>query len=101
LVVAFESDVDRLLSKGGSLLNLMGSHLRTLYKIDVPPKLQKLTIKPDPELLPNRFTGGILADFTLERRVFGPYASERFYSMAPLPTEQHIRFLKSLEELAL
>jgi hypothetical protein len=101
LVVEFEADISALLSKSKALYGLLGAHLKKLCAITTPASLHTLTLKPDPERLPPRLAGGLLADFSLQRRVFAPYESNRFYSTAPLPTEDHIEFLKRLEELAL
>ena len=100
LVVEFETDIGGLLTKSKALFALFGSQLKTLYGIDLPPALQRLTLKPDTERLPPRL-GGLLSEFTLERRIFAPFETHRFYSTAPLPTDKHIELLKRVEELAL
>ena len=101
LVVDFETDMDRLLSKWDRLSALLFGQVKKFYQIDVPPGIQRITLRPDPELLPPRLAGGLLGDFTLERRVFAPYSGQRFYSIAPLPTDAHTLFLVELEKLVL
>lgn len=99
LVAEFETDIGGLFTKSKALFGLLGSQLKTLYGIDVPPALQRLTLKPDSERLPPRL-GGMLTDFTIERRIYAPFETQRFYSTAPLPTDQHIELLKRVEELS-
>jgi hypothetical protein len=101
LVVDFETDMDRLLSEWDKLSALLFGQVKKFYQIDVPPGIQRITLRPDPELLPPRLAGGLLGDFTLERRVFAPYSRQRFYSIAPLPTDAHTLFLEELEKLVL
>jgi hypothetical protein len=51
--------------------------LKKLYGIDSLPSLQTLALKPDPEKLPPRLVSSLLSDFTLQRRLFAPYESQR------------------------
>ena len=37
------------------------------------------------------------APFTIERRAETPYAENKYFSTAPLPTEEHVSFLEALE----
>ena len=37
------------------------------------------------------------APFTIERRVDTPFSANKYFSSAPLPTEDHIAFLKQFE----
>ena len=99
-VAEFENDIAGLISKWKNLSALANSYLQRLYELDVTIDLTRISLRPDPERLPHRIVG-LLADFTLERRVYVPYSSQRFYSTAPLPTDQHIEFLKALDALAL
>lgn len=99
-VVEFENDVAGLVSKWADISKLANSFLRNLYDIDVPVGLARIALRPDPDRLPQRIVG-LLSEFTLERRVYVPHDSQRFYSSAPLPTDKHIEFLKVIDQSAL
>jgi hypothetical protein len=96
LVVQFGSNASGLLSNFASISGALAGALRDLYKIEIPPELSRITIKPDPERLPPRISG-LLPDFVLERRVFAPYEEQKFYSVAPLPTKAHEKLLKLID----
>lgn len=100
LVVQFETEINRLISKWDQLSRLLGVEMKRFYGIDAPSELRSISFKPDPERLTPRISG-LLSDFTLERRSFAPYSLQRFYSIGPLPTEAHIKFLAALEEIAM
>ncbi len=100
LVVQFGSSASALLSNFATISGALSGSLRELYKIDVPSEVSRIAIRPDPERLSPRMQG-LLPDFTLERRIFAPYDEQKFYSVAPLPTKAHEKFLKLIEDNAL
>lgn len=55
----------------------------------------KLTFAADPTAIP-QFKS---AEFTFDRRTGAPFAQNRFFCVAPLRTETHVRLLKDLEGL--
>jgi hypothetical protein len=100
LVVEFEADMGRLISGWEQLSVLMSASLKRLYAIEKSVELRSVSFKPDPETISTRLASGLLSDFLLERRSHAPFQLQRFYSLAPLPTQAHIEFLETLEETA-
>lgn len=99
MVAEFETDISRLMAKWGALSGVINDAFKLLYGLSEPNQVLRLSIKPDPERLPQRWSN-LLSDFTLERRSFAPYGTNRFYSIGPFPTELHIKILKHIESLA-
>lgn len=100
LVVQFENDVTRILDKWRDFTKMVSAALRDVYKIDLKVQLSKIGMRPDPQAMTPRMSG-LLAEFSLERRLFAPFADEKYYSAAPLPTEAHIELLKGIENAIL
>lgn len=99
IAVEFEKNLDGMISKWRAMSGILNAYLTDLYQITAGANLNKIAFRPDHNSLPSRLSG-LLSDFVLERRVYAPHDSQRFYSVAPLPTAKHIEFLKKLEALA-
>ncbi|MDX2205661.1 MAG: hypothetical protein NW223_23120 [Hyphomicrobiaceae bacterium] len=99
LVTELEVDLAGLFVKQKALFSSFGTMLKKRYGIEEPPALSGMTIKPDPEKLTPRLAG-LLSEFRIDRRVFVPYSTPRYYSLAPLPTDDHAALIERLEELA-
>ena len=90
MVVEFETDISRLMSKWNALTGVMNEAFEQLYGLTEPNQVYRLSIKPNPERLPQRWSN-LLSDFTLERRNFAPYSANRFYSIGPFPSDLHVK----------
>ena len=99
LVAEFKVDLSGLIAGWSTITSLLGGELKARYGVTAPVEVHRLTLRPDPERMTPRLSG-LLSDFTLERRTFVPYAAQRYYSIAPLPTDKHVELLTKLEKLA-
>jgi hypothetical protein len=93
VVVEFEADLDTALETFGHLKKNVSSAMREICGWDVEVKAARIALATDPTTLPQHRR----VDFTIERRVGLPYAENRYFSMATLPTRKHIELLEELE----
>jgi hypothetical protein len=95
VVVAFETAVEPALGKLAQVCELLSRSLKAAYGWDYHYNLLRFGFSVDPRTIPHlRNTA-----FTIERRVNAPYEENRYYSFAPLQTEEHLRVLEQIERL--
>jgi hypothetical protein len=99
-VIEFNGDTNRLLNKWRELSKLISSQIEKQYGIKEPVQISRLTMQPDPQNIPPRLSV-LLNEFTIERRIYEPYSHQRYFSAAPLRTDDHISLLQKFEEIAL
>jgi hypothetical protein len=99
IVVEFEERTVQWVQKLQPLQKFLNDRLKKLYGIDSPAVLHRLAFKPDPNSL-RPIIANSLSDFALERRIYVPFDTERYYSVAPIPTREHIQLLELLESIS-
>jgi hypothetical protein len=100
LVVEFSKEVNQVLKKWNAVCALFSSQLKETYGIEQRVQVGSIHLKPDPQRIASRLST-LLGDFTLDRRLYEPYEHHRFYSMAPVRTDDHIALLENFEKIAL
>jgi hypothetical protein len=93
--VVFHSDVPILGQLSGSLSSLakkVGQAVGAREKQPIDYELTQIWIHYD-----QTTRKAPLAAFTIQRRIEVPFAENKYFSEAPLPTKQHIEFLEALE----
>lgn len=95
LIVEFSDSLDPLLNKFDKIAQRISSALNRAYGWDYDTHVARLGFKTDPTKLAP-FTN---TEFYLERRIDVPYSTNRFYSGAPLTTEQHLMYLGEFEKI--
>jgi len=100
LMVQFDKEANGFLSANEKIIALFSNHLKATYGLEQKAELSRISMRPDPDKL-NARVGSLLTEFTLERRINAPYEDQKFYSTAPLRTDDHIAFLQKIEKLAL
>jgi hypothetical protein len=93
LIVEFERAAESSLDKLNQINKLLSDAIHSAYGWTYEYNLQRLAFAVDPKLLPQfRQT-----QFYIERSLNTPYADNRYYSGAPLSTEEHIKLLETIE----
>jgi hypothetical protein len=100
MVVEFGSDANKFLAKWKEISKEVSSQLERTYGINEPAQLSRLSLQPDPQALAPRLAA-LVNDFTIERRIYEPYGHQRYFTAAPLRTDNHIALLQRLEQIAL
>lgn len=101
LVIDFDRDPDGLLRTFQKLVASLGRSLSTLYGIHASVNLAGFGMGVDPMYLVGQLPPPVPAilknEFSLVRRTNAPYAGNRFFSLAPLPTDAHRDLLEEFE----
>ena len=100
MVVEFASDTNKFLAKWKEISKAFGGQLEKAYGISEPAQLSRLSLQPDPQAIAPRLAA-LMNEFTIERRIYEPYGHQRYYTAAPLRTDDHIALLQRLEQIAL
>ena len=95
--VEFEKAANSMLNQNARVLGIIQRYICQQNDIESSISsnifLKRIDFGFDPESIP----GLRPANFLLERRVTVPYIQNRFFSEAPLKTEQHIELLEEIE----
>jgi hypothetical protein len=94
VVADFEHDVEPILGKFMELGKLVSKSLRSTYGWNYEYNLQRLALSVDPLVIPHLRN----TQFFIERRQQISYSTNRYYCGAPLPTDQHIELLETMEQ---
>jgi hypothetical protein len=94
VVIDFEQSVDKVLGQIEIIKNLLSYSLKSRYEWSYPISLTGISFGIDPQLLPQDRN----SRFSLEKRVGIPFSHNRYFSAAPLPTEEHLKLLEQIEE---
>jgi hypothetical protein len=100
MVVEFAEDASRFLSKWKEISKVFSARLESIYGIKEPAQLSRIALQPDPQSVPPRL-GALVNEFTIERRIYEPFSHQRFFTAAPLRTDDHIALLQKIEQIAL
>jgi hypothetical protein len=94
LVCIFDKAIEAGLGKLSGICELLSRALNASYGWDYQFSLSRLAFNVDPKAIPTlRAT-----NFILERRVQADYSENRYFSIAPLKTDEHIDLLRRLED---
>lgn len=93
LVLEYEHEIETGLGKLSKIGKLLSDSLESNYGWKHQYSLQRLAFAVDPIGIQHLRT----TQFFIERRVQYPYKDNRFYSGAPLPTDQHRNLLEAIE----
>lgn len=96
LVVEFDPTIERALRAFEQFRPLLENHLRQTYEQELPVHLSRIGLGFDPLGQPFIMRN----EFGLERRINRPYSENRFFSIAPLKTRNHIELLETFERLS-
>jgi hypothetical protein len=100
MVIEFAGDSNKFLSKWKDISKVFSDQLEKLYGIREPAQLSRLSLQADPQTIAPRLSA-LVSEFTIERRIYEPYGHQRYFTTAPLSTDDHIAFLQKLEQIAL
>lgn len=95
LVVDFDVSIDHLMAAFSAVCRAYEAALEDVAGIKVDMHVQKLILSSDP-------IGGLPTNqtsFSIETRVNVPFAERRYFSVAPLTSAGHLKFLANLENL--
>jgi hypothetical protein len=92
-VVEFERNVEGGLGKLAAIGNLLAEYLRSAYGWDYEYNVHRIAFSVDPLGIP-QFRN---TQFFIERRLQDPYSGNRYFSGAPMQTEEHLRLLETIE----
>jgi hypothetical protein len=93
VVIEFENVVEPALGKFTQLGNMLSKFLKAAYGWNYEYNLQRLTFAVDPMAIPHLRS----TQFYIERKLGTPYSENRYYSIAPMQTEEHLRLLGAIE----
>lgn len=95
LVCNFDKDVESGLGPLARACDLFSRALKESYGWDYSAKLNRLAFNVDPKDIPHLRN----TNFILERRLQNPngYSENRYFSIASLKTEAHVRLLETIE----
>jgi hypothetical protein len=97
IVVDFEKPPEKALKIFMEFKKLLERTLNSTYDRKIPMHFLRFGIGVDPsEQTMLAFKG---CDFGIERRLGRPYGENRFFSIAPLRTKEHVTLLKAFEEM--
>jgi hypothetical protein len=95
LVVDFDVSIDHLMTAFSAVCRAYESALEDVAGIKVDMHVEKLILSSDP-------IGGLPTNqtsFSIETRVNVPFSERRYFSVAPLTSAGHLKFLANLENL--
>jgi|GEM_PF-1947357 len=92
IVVEFEKPIERLFPSFEKISGIISRYLNS----DMSMSLARFDLQAEKGL---QADAGPSPKFILERRVGIPYKNERYYSSAPIKTDEHITLLEEIERL--
>jgi hypothetical protein len=92
LVVDFEGGLEPLLAKYTELHQLIRESYERTYETKIDFELQRLAFSNDP--LKGQYVN---VGYSIDRRINAPYELNRFFCVAPLRTEDHLKLLQQIE----
>jgi hypothetical protein len=93
LVCIFEKEVESALDKISQMNKLFSKSLKDAYGWDYKVDLARIACQVDPTNIPHLRN----TNFVIERRVQSPFSENRFFCLAPLKTDAHIKLLETIE----
>ncbi len=99
IVVEFDRPLEKLVQSVGKIASVISKPLKQIYEMEIPVKFARLDFDVDKTALPTPAPVGLQQRFILERRVGIPFEKERYFSAAPMRTDDHIKALEEIEKL--
>jgi hypothetical protein len=100
MVVEFAEDANKFLSKWKEISKVFSGQLESNYGIKESAQLSRVALQADPQSVAPRLAA-LVNEFTIERRIYEPFSHQRFFTSAPLRTDDHIVLLQKIEQIAL
>jgi hypothetical protein len=97
LVFQFERGLEHYLEILTKIQKAIAPAMRASVGVELDPMFERLTFAFDPLALPSSKVQA--AGFIIERRAGVPYSENRYFSGAPIRTQDHIRLLEQIEKL--
>jgi hypothetical protein len=94
IALEFSENGDRIISRFAEMAELIGQ----AYGLDEPFHLNSIVFTPDYDELKQVVAAG-KPRFSIERRLQTPFSSNRFYSIAHVPTAEHVKILAGIDGL--
>jgi hypothetical protein len=92
-ICKFDKEIESGLGKLDQIRKLLSKALNTAYGWEYDYNLNRLSFMVDPMAIPHLRNTNLV----MERRLQFPYSENRYYCVAPLSTEAHIRLLEAIE----
>jgi hypothetical protein len=93
-IVQFEKSIEEYISALSEIQKIISPALKAATGIDQEPQVERIGFAFDPTLLPASKAQTL--GFILERRIESPFSENRYFSGAPLRTNDHIRVLEQI-----
>lgn len=93
VVVDFNRPIDNALKGFEAIRRNLSSAYKNAYGADVIYDMSRIALAVDPQNVPQQTA----TEFIIERRVNVPHSKNRFYCVAPLPTQTHLALLETIE----
>ena len=93
VVAEFEREFEPMLGVFVKVGKLLSKALQSAYGWDYEYNLHRIALAVDPTAIPPLRN----TQFFMERRTQSPYSANRYYCGAPLPNDQHIDLLQTIE----
>jgi len=93
VVVDFNKPIDNALKGFEAIRRSLSSAYKNAYGTDVNYDLFRVSLAVDPQNVPPQTA----TEFIIERRINVPFSKNRFYCVAPLPTQTHLSLLETIE----
>lgn len=98
IVVDFESPTHKTVSIFRELSNGLSAAMKKIYDHEFECDFSGLALASDPTKLPASIAPFLKTEFTINRRLNRPYTDNRYFCIAPMPTETHITLLEAFDK---
>lgn len=98
VVVDFENPTHKIISTFEETSRSLSAAMKATYDRDLRFDFSGVSIASDPTALPATIASYFKTDFTINRRLNRPFAENRFFCVAPLPTDVHLSLLDDFDK---
>jgi len=96
IIVEFDADIEKYVDKLENICNGLTRAVRDEYEITTPISLKGISFAADPSVLP---ANAINTEFSIQRRLEMPYASNRYYCVGPFRTHVLTEIIQNIETM--
>lgn len=100
VIIEFDESVEANISALSEIGKLLSKTFSERLGAKLQVELERMTFSPDPLNIPLGLVP-FFSNFVIERRAQHPYAENRFFSSAPLRTDEHLAALEEIERIFL
>lgn len=93
VIIEFAKEIEPALGKLEKVVGMLSAALKDSYGWDYKYNVSRLAYSVDPEEIPHLRN----TQFVLERRINVNYSENRYYSIAPIRTRDHLKLLTAIE----